>query len=84
VERCADAFGRLDGLVNAAGIWQAAPSWEITPAEFDRMFAINVGVQRAAAKGHAEDDMVATTRVPGRRSPGRSAATSPSRRSTRS
>jgi NAD(P)-dependent dehydrogenase (short-subunit alcohol dehydrogenase family) len=42
VDRCADRHGRLDGLVNAAGVFQTGKLLEITPAQFDRIFAINV------------------------------------------
>jgi NAD(P)-dependent dehydrogenase (short-subunit alcohol dehydrogenase family) len=42
VERCARVHGRIDGLVNAAGVFQTGAVLDITPEEFDRMFAINV------------------------------------------
>lgn len=54
VERCASTLGGLDGVVNAAGIFQTIDVLEITPADFDRLFAINVRglffVQQAAAR----------------------------------
>jgi len=34
-------FGRLDGLVTCAGIITTTPLLEITPAEWDRVFAVN-------------------------------------------
>lgn len=34
--------GRLDGLVNAAGVMGTAPFAEVTPEQFDRVFAVNV------------------------------------------
>jgi 3-oxoacyl-[acyl-carrier protein] reductase len=37
-----DAFGRLDVLVNNAGVFKFGPFEEITPAEFHREFSINV------------------------------------------
>lgn len=53
----ADAAGRLgglDGAVNAAGVFQTKAMLDITPADFDRMFAVNVRglffVQQAAAR----------------------------------
>src|ERR1700756_4716870 len=36
------AFGRLDVLVNNAGVYQFAPLQEVTEAEFHRMFNTNV------------------------------------------
>lgn len=34
--------GRLDGLVNAAGIWREGPVAECTEADFDAVFGVNV------------------------------------------
>lgn len=42
VERCQTAFGRVDGLVNAAGITQTAGLLDITPADFDRVMGVNL------------------------------------------
>lgn len=54
VERCMDVFGRLDGLVNAAGVFQSRALLEITPSDFDTVFAVNLRglffLQQAAAK----------------------------------
>src|SRR5262249_13187573 len=36
-----DEFGRLDILVNNAGVFESAALEEITPAQWDRMFATN-------------------------------------------
>ena len=37
-----EAFGRLDVLVNNAGIYEFAPLEEVTPAHFHRQFDLNV------------------------------------------
>jgi pteridine reductase len=37
-----NAFGRLDVLVNSAAIMRRTPIGEVTPAEWDEMFAINL------------------------------------------
>lgn len=54
VERCAGSLGGLDGVVNAAGIFHTAELLDVTPADFDRVFAINVRglffMQQAAAR----------------------------------
>lgn len=54
VRRCAERTGRLDGLVNAAGIFQTCALLDITPADFDAMYETNVRalffLQQAAAK----------------------------------
>jgi NAD(P)-dependent dehydrogenase (short-subunit alcohol dehydrogenase family) len=42
VEACGEAFGRLDGLVNAAGITDRGGIDDTTPELWDRLFAINV------------------------------------------
>ena len=44
VERAAEAFGGIDVLINNAGTAQNAGIETITPAEFDRIMAINVRV----------------------------------------
>jgi NAD(P)-dependent dehydrogenase (short-subunit alcohol dehydrogenase family) len=35
-------FGRLDGLVNAAGVWREGPTAETSEADFDAVFDVNV------------------------------------------
>jgi len=42
VERIEHDLGRLDGLVNAAGVMGTRPLLEVEPADFDRVFAVNV------------------------------------------
>jgi NAD(P)-dependent dehydrogenase (short-subunit alcohol dehydrogenase family) len=42
IARTVTAFGRLDGLVNAAGIWVQGPSHLATEAEYDRCLATNL------------------------------------------
>ena len=42
VARTQTAFGRLDGLVNAAGIWVEGPSHLASEAEYDRCLAVNL------------------------------------------
>jgi NAD(P)-dependent dehydrogenase (short-subunit alcohol dehydrogenase family) len=54
VERWARDHGSIDGLVNAAGIFQTATMLDLTPTDFDRLFAINlralVFMQQAVAR----------------------------------
>jgi NAD(P)-dependent dehydrogenase (short-subunit alcohol dehydrogenase family) len=54
VQRCVDELGRVDGLVNAAGLFQSRELLAITPAEFDAIFAVNLRglffLQQAAAR----------------------------------
>ena len=42
VEQSVTSLGRLDVVVNAAGIIASAPAIEISDEDFDRMFAVNV------------------------------------------
>ena len=42
VERVVGAFGRVDVLVNNAGVGSGTPILDITPEEFDRVHAVNV------------------------------------------
>lgn len=57
VGRCAAALGGLDGLVNAAGTFQTRAMSDITAADFDRVFGVNVRalffLQQAAAASMA-------------------------------
>lgn len=54
VERCVDELGRLDGLVNAAGVFQSRELLDITHSDFDTVFGVNLRglffLQQAAAK----------------------------------
>lgn len=54
IDECLRIFGRVDGLVNAAGIFQTRPLLEVTPADLQRMFAVNFDalyfMQQAAAR----------------------------------
>ena len=42
VRDVAEAFGRLDGLVNNAGMDQRGPTLELTPGEWDAVIATNL------------------------------------------
>jgi NAD(P)-dependent dehydrogenase (short-subunit alcohol dehydrogenase family) len=42
VDRVADAYGRIDAVVNNAGVAPAGPLEKLTLAEWDRVFRINV------------------------------------------
>ncbi len=42
IARSLSAFGRLDGLINAAGIWVEGPSATATEADFDTCLAVNL------------------------------------------
>jgi NAD(P)-dependent dehydrogenase (short-subunit alcohol dehydrogenase family) len=42
VAACDKEFGRIDALVNAAGMTDRGSVWDTTPELFDQMFAINV------------------------------------------
>ncbi|MBE9543334.1 MAG: SDR family oxidoreductase, partial [Proteobacteria bacterium] len=41
VETCDEKFGRLDGLVNAAGLTERGTIFDTTPETWDRIFAVN-------------------------------------------
>jgi len=41
VEACDNKFGRLDGLVNAAGLTERGTIFDTTPETWDRIFAVN-------------------------------------------
>ncbi|HKJ93468.1 MAG TPA: SDR family oxidoreductase [Longimicrobiales bacterium] len=42
IERVADAFGRLDVLVNSASLFRSTPFADIDEAEWDRVLAVNL------------------------------------------
>ncbi len=42
VERAVAAFGRLDGVVNCAGVWLEGPAEQVSEADFDRVLAVNL------------------------------------------
>ncbi|WP_280398411.1 SDR family oxidoreductase [Nocardia carnea] len=42
-ERTLAEFGRVDLVVNNAGMGAGGPSWDIAPAEWNRVWAVNVG-----------------------------------------
>ncbi|WP_433490655.1 SDR family oxidoreductase [Nocardia grenadensis] len=42
-ERTLATFGRVDLVVNNAGVGAGGPSWDIAPAEWDRVWSVNVG-----------------------------------------
>jgi 3-oxoacyl-[acyl-carrier protein] reductase len=53
VRRAADAFGRLDILVNNGGIYRAAPIDALTLADFDETMAVNLRSVFVASKAAA-------------------------------
>lgn len=42
-DRTLATFGRVDLVVNNAGVSAGGPSWDIAPAEWDRVWSVNVG-----------------------------------------
>jgi NAD(P)-dependent dehydrogenase (short-subunit alcohol dehydrogenase family) len=42
VDHVAKKFGRIDGMVNAAGVIKRVPSLEMDPAEFERIVRVNL------------------------------------------
>lgn len=58
IESIVEGHGRLDGLVNAAGVMHTAPFLDITPADFDRVVNVNLRgayfLTQAAAKHMVE------------------------------
>lgn len=53
VDEAAKAFGRLDILVNSAGIWRAAPIDALSLADFDETMAVNLRAPFVAVKAAA-------------------------------
>lgn len=53
VDHCVHTLGGIDGLVNAAGVFQTRTMDDVTPEDFDKIFGINVRglffLQQAAA-----------------------------------
>lgn len=50
VDDVASAFGRLDILVNSAGIWRAAPIDTLSLADFDETMEVNLRAPFVASK----------------------------------
>ncbi|WP_030521942.1 SDR family oxidoreductase [Nocardia rhamnosiphila] len=42
-DRTLATFGRVDLVVNNAGVGAGGPSWDIAPAEWERVWSVNVG-----------------------------------------
>jgi NAD(P)-dependent dehydrogenase (short-subunit alcohol dehydrogenase family) len=67
VERCADAFGGVDHLVNNAGVDQHVFTEELAPADFGRVMDVNVdsafNVTKAALPHLREADGASVTNV---------------------
>ncbi|NKY60009.1 SDR family oxidoreductase [Nocardia flavorosea] len=42
-DRTLTEFGRIDLVFNNAGMGTGGPSWEVTPADWNRVWAVNVG-----------------------------------------
>lgn len=54
IDRCVQTYGKIDGLVNAAGIMHTARLLDITPQDYDRIFEVNLRavffLQQSAAR----------------------------------
>lgn len=58
IASCIDAYGKIDGLVNNAGLFQMGKAWDFDPAAARAMVDVNVlGTMHCA--GHAVKSMVA-------------------------
>ncbi|TIL50778.1 MAG: SDR family NAD(P)-dependent oxidoreductase, partial [Mesorhizobium sp.] len=53
VSEAVKTFGRLDILVNSAGIWRVAPIDELPLADFDETMEVNVRAPFVASKAAA-------------------------------
>ncbi len=54
VESCDKKFGRLDGLVNAAGVTERGTIFDTTPELWDRVFAVNARAPFLLIQGAAK------------------------------
>lgn len=70
VETAAGAFGRIDGLVNSAGVYVGGRFVDYTPEDFDRVMRVNVygafhvmqfTLRRMLAQGHGKIINIAST-----------------------
>src|SRR5947208_14400562 len=50
VEGAAKKLGRLDAVVNAAGVIKKQPSLEMPPEEFERIVRVNLKIGRASCR----------------------------------